>query len=162
MRLYFIILLVLLGLDQLTKYLIVLNLELYEVRPLIPGLFNLVHVTNKGAAFSMFASVDSPLRHYFFVAVNSAAFLGLTIAAWKMGAQHLLYRLSFAMIAAGAVGNLIDRLRFGAVIDFLDFYVGSFHWPAFNVADSAICVGVALLFVMNVIEMKKEKNGSNE
>ncbi len=162
MRLYFIILLVLLGLDQLTKYLIVLNLELYEVRPLIPGLFNLVHVTNKGAAFSMFASVDSPLRHYFFVAVNSAAFIGLTIAAWKMGAQHLLYRLSFAMIAAGAVGNLIDRLRFGAVIDFLDFYVGSFHWPAFNVADSAICVGVALLFVMNVIEMKKEKNGSNE
>ena len=162
MRLYFIILLVLLGLDQLTKYLILLNLELYEVRPLIPGLFNLVHVTNKGAAFSMFASVDSPLRHYFFVAVNSAAFIGLTIAAWKMGAQHLLYRLSFAMIAAGAVGNLIDRLRFGAVIDFLDFYVGSFHWPAFNVADSAICVGVALLFVMNVIEMKKEKNGSNE
>lgn len=162
MRLYFIILLVLLGLDQLTKYLIVLNLELYEVRPLIPGLFNLVHVTNKGAAFSMFASVDSPLRHYFFVAVNSAAFIGLTIAAWKMGAQHLLYRLSFAMIAAGAVGNLIDRLRFGAVIDFLDFYVGSFHWPAFNVADSAICVGVALLFVMNVIEMKKGKNGSNE
>lgn len=162
MRLYFIILLVLLGLDQLTKYLIVLNLELYEVRPLIPGMFNLVHVTNKGAAFSMFASVDSPLRHYFFVAVNSAAFIGLTIAAWKMSAQHLLYRLSFAMIAAGAVGNLIDRLRFGAVIDFLDFYVGSFHWPAFNVADSAICVGVALLFVMNVIEMKKEKNGSNE
>jgi signal peptidase II len=100
--------------------------------------------------------VDSPLRHYFFVTINSAAFLGLTIAAWKMGGQHLLYRVSFAMIAAGAVGNLIDRLRFGAVIDFLDFYVGSFHWPAFNVADSAICVGVALLFVMNVIEMKKQ------
>ena len=162
MRLYFIILLVLLGLDQLSKHLIVSHLDLYEVRPLIPGLFNLVHVTNKGAAFSMFASVDSPLRHYFFVAVNSGAFLGLTIASWKMNAQHVLYRVSFAMIAAGAVGNLIDRLRFGAVIDFLDFYVGSFHWPAFNVADSAICVGVALLFVMNVIEIKKDKNGSDE
>ncbi len=157
MRLYFIILLTLLGLDQFSKYLVLAHLELYEVRPLIPGFFNLVHVTNKGAAFSMFASVDSPLRHYFFVAVNSAAFLGLTIAAWKMRTHHLLYRVSFAMIAAGAVGNLIDRLRFGAVIDFLDFYLGSYHWPAFNVADSAILVGVALLFVMNVIEMKKEK-----
>jgi signal peptidase II len=161
-RLYFIILLALLGLDQLSKHLVLSHLDLYEARPLIPGFFNLVHVTNKGAAFSMFASVDSPLRHYFFVAVNSAAFVGLTIASWKMSAQHLLYRVSLAMIAAGAVGNLIDRLRFGAVIDFLDFYVGSYHWPAFNVADSAICVGVALLFVMNVIEMKKEKNGSNE
>lgn len=162
MRFYFIILLALLGLDQLSKYLVLSHLELYEVQPLIPGFFNLVHVTNKGAAFSIFASVDSPLRHYFFVAVNSAAFLGLTIAAWKMSAQHLLYRVSFAMIAAGAVGNLIDRLRFGAVIDFLDFYAGSYHWPAFNVADSAICVGVVVLLAMNVIEMKKDKNGSNE
>ena len=160
MRLYFIILLALLGLDQLSKLLVVASLDLYEVRPLVPGFFNLVHVTNKGAAFSMFASVDSPLRHYFFVAVNSAAFLGLTIAAWKMSAQHLLYRVSFAMIAAGALGNLIDRLRFGAVIDFLDFYVGTFHWPAFNVADSAICLGVVVLLVMNIMEMKNEKRRS--
>ena len=160
MRLYFIILLALLGLDQLSKLLVVASLDLYEVRPLVPGFFNLVHVTNKGAAFSMFASVDSPLRHYFFVAVNSAAFLGLTIAAWKMSAQHLLYRVSFAMIAAGALGNLIDRLRFGAVIDFLDFYVGTYHWPAFNVADSAICVGVVVLLVMNIMEMKNEKRRS--
>jgi len=162
MRLYFAILLVLLGLDQLSKYLVLAHFDLYEVRPIIPGLFNLVLVTNKGAAFSMFASVDSPLRHYFFVAVNSTAFVGLTIAAWKMHAQHRLYRVALSMIAAGAVGNLIDRLRFGAVIDFLDFYLGSYHWPAFNVADSAICVGVILLFTMNVIELRKEKNGSDE
>lgn len=160
MRLYFIILLALLGLDQLSKFLVVASLDLYEVRPLVPGFFNLVHVTNKGAAFSIFASVDSPLRHYFFVVVNSVAFLGLTIAAWKMRTNHLLYRVSFAMIAAGAIGNLIDRLRFGAVIDFLDFYVGAYHWPAFNVADSAICVGVVVLFVMNVIEIKNEKRRS--
>ena len=94
------------------------------------------------------------------MAVNSAAFLGVTIAAWKMAGQHLLYRVSFALISAGAVGNLIDRLRFGAVIDFLDFYVGDYHWPAFNVADSSICVGVAVLFVLNIIELKKEKNRS--
>ena len=151
------IFLVLVGLDQLSKYLVLSALDLYEVRPLIPGFFNLVHVTNKGAAFSIFASVDSPLRHYFFVAVNSAAFVGLSIAAWKMRSHQRLYLASFALIAAGAVGNLIDRLRFGAVIDFLDFYLGAYHWPAFNVADSAICVGVALLFVLNIMEMKKGK-----
>ncbi len=157
MRLFAVIFLVFVGLDQLSKYLVLSSLDLYEARPLIPGFFNLVHVTNKGAAFSMFASVDSPVRHYFFVAVNSAAFIGLTIAAWKMRDQHRLYPVSLALIAAGAVGNLIDRLRFGAVIDFLDFYLGAYHWPAFNVADSAICVGVALLFVLNIMEMKKAK-----
>lgn len=160
MRLYLTILLVLLGLDQLTKYLIVSSMELYEAQRIIPGFFNLVYVTNKGAAFSMLASVESPLRHYFFVAVNSAAFLGLTVAAWKMNAQHRLYRVSFALIGAGAVGNLIDRLRFGAVIDFLDFYVGAYHWPAFNIADSSICIGVAILFVLNIIEIRKEKSRS--
>jgi len=159
-RLYFSIFLALLGLDQLTKYLIVSSMEMYEAHRIIPGFFNLVYVTNKGAAFSMLASVESPLRHYFFVAVNSAAFLGLTIAAWKMMRQHILYRVSFALIAAGAVGNLIDRLRFGAVIDFLDFYVGRYHWPAFNVADSSICIGVAILFVLNIIEIRQEKRRS--
>ena len=161
MRLFAVIFLILLGLDQLSKHLVLSTLNLYEVRPLIPGFFNLVHVTNKGAAFSMLASVESPLRHYFFVVVNSAAFIGLTIAAWKMRFHHPVYSVSFAMIAAGAVGNLIDRLRFGAVIDFLDFYLGTYHWPAFNVADAAICVGVALLLVMNIIEMKNEKRRSD-
>jgi signal peptidase II len=144
MRLYFLILLVLLAIDQLSKFWIVATMDLYEVQTVIPGFFNLVHVTNKGAAFSMFASVDSPWRHYFFVCVNGIAAIALTIAAYKMKRQQILYRVSFALIAAGAVGNLIDRLRFGAVIDFLDFYIGSYHWPAFNVADSAITVGVIL------------------
>jgi signal peptidase II len=159
-RFYFTILLVLLGLDQLTKYLIVSSMEMYEAQRIIPGFFNLVYVTNKGAAFSMLASVESPLRHYFFVAVNSAAFLGLTAAAWKMKSKHRFYRVSFALIGAGAVGNLIDRLRFGAVIDFLDFYVGAYHWPAFNIADSSICIGVAILFVLNIFEIRKEKSRS--
>lgn len=160
MRLYFLILLVLLILDQVSKFLVVSSMDLYEAHRIIPGFFNLVYVTNKGAAFSMLASVESPLRHYFFVTVNSAAFLGLSIAAWRMKNQHAFYRVSFALIAAGAVGNLIDRLRFGAVVDFLDFYIGDYHWPAFNVADSSICVGVALLFVLNIIEIRKEKSRS--
>ena len=154
------ILLVLIGLDQLTKFLIVAAFDLYQVQPIIPGLFNLVYVTNKGAAFSMLASVDSPLRHYFFVGVNSIAFVALTYAAMKMAGHHRLYRVSLAMIAAGAVGNLIDRLRFGAVVDFLDFYLGTYHWPAFNVADSAICVGVAIMFILNISEAIKDKRRS--
>jgi signal peptidase II len=159
---YFVVFIFVLAVDQLTKYLIVANLPLYEMREVIPGLFNLVHVTNKGAAFSLFASIDSPWRHWFFVAVNSAAVLGLTIAAWKMkGRLLMLYRLSFALIAAGALGNLIDRLRHGAVTDFLDFYWGTYHWPAFNVADSAICVGVGVMLLANLLEyrMEKRRNG---
>jgi len=155
-RIYFLLLLTLLAADQLTKHWIVANFSLYEVREIIPGLFNLVHVTNKGAAFSMFASVDSPWRHWFFVSVNGAATVGLTVAAWRLYRQQPLYRISFAMIASGALGNLIDRLRYGAVTDFLDFYLGSYHWPAFNVADSSICVGVGLLFIVNLLDFKKE------
>lgn len=158
MRLYVLLVLVLFGLDQLTKHWIMATMNLYEAQEVIPGLFNLVYVTNKGAAFSMFASIDSPLRHYFFIAVNSLAAIGLTIAAYRMRAQQIFYVVSFALIAAGAVGNLVDRIRFGAVIDFLDFYIGSYHWPAFNVADSSICVGVAILFVLNILEIKKEKD----
>jgi signal peptidase II len=154
---YFLILLAVLGADQLSKYAVVSRLELYQVYEVIPGFFNLVHVTNKGAAFSMFASIDSPVRHYFFLLVNTIAVIGLTIAALKMRHYHPLYRVSFALIAAGALGNLIDRLRFGAVIDFLDFYLGRYHWPAFNVADSAICVGVAILFMLNIVDIKKQK-----
>lgn len=161
MRLYTLLVLAVIGLDQLTKYWIMATMNLYEVQAVIPGLFNLVYVTNKGAAFSMFASIDSPVRHYFFISVNSLAAVGLTIAAFKMRAQQVFYVISFALIASGAVGNLIDRVRFGAVIDFLDFYIGSYHWPAFNVADSSICVGVAILFVLNILEIKKEKDRRN-
>jgi len=152
------LLIVVLVLDQLSKFWIVSNFSLYEVHEMIPGFFNLVYVTNKGAAFSMFASVESPVRHYFFVLVNGGAVIGLTIAAFKMRSGNLLYRISFGLIGAGALGNLIDRLRYGAVIDFLDFYITTYHWPAFNVADSSICIGVGLLFITNVLSGPLKKN----
>jgi signal peptidase II len=155
---YTFLLIVVLVLDQSSKFWIVSNFSLYEMREMIPGFFNLVYVTNKGAAFSMFASIESPVRHYFFVLVNGGAVIGLTIAAFKMRSDHLLYRISFALIGAGALGNLIDRLRFGAVIDFLDFYITTYHWPAFNVADSSICIGVALLFISNIMSGSPKKN----
>lgn len=154
---YAIILVTVLVLDQLSKQWIVSSFALYDMREVIPGFFNLVHVTNKGAAFSMFATIDSPIRHYFFVTVNVVAFIGLTIGAYKLRFKHPLYRVSFALIAGGAIGNLIDRLRFGAVIDFLDFYLGAYHWPAFNVADSSICIGVFMLFIANFHETRNDE-----
>ncbi len=157
MRLYIAILSLVFVADQLTKHWIVSHFALYDSQTIIPGFFNLVYVTNKGAAFSMFASVESPIRHYFFVSINIIAFIGLGIAAYKMRRDHIFYTISFALIAAGALGNVVDRLRYGAVIDFLDFYFGSYHWPAFNVADSAICVGVVVLFIINFRDSKRDK-----
>lgn len=153
--LYTIIVLAVIAADQLTKLWILRVFELYQVKEIIPGFFNLVYVTNTGAAFSMLAGVDSPWRHYFFLAIGIAACLGLSIAAYRFRADHKGYMVGLALIAGGAIGNLIDRLRYGSVVDFLDFYFGSYHWPAFNVADSAICVGAVLFLLVNILEERK-------
>jgi signal peptidase II len=143
--------------DQMTKTWIVDALGLYESVEIIPGFFNLVYVTNNGAAFSLLANVDSPWRHYFFLGVGSLAMVGLTVAYWKLRKVNRCYSIALALIAGGAAGNLIDRIRFGSVIDFLDLYIGHYHWPAFNVADSAICIGAGLLLVLNVFEVGNQE-----
>lgn len=143
--------------DQLTKGLVVSAFNLYEVKQVIPGIFNLVYVTNTGAAFSFLADVDSPWRHYFFLTIGLIAVVGLTIANFKLRKVNKLYSWPLALIVGGAVGNLIDRIRHGAVVDFLDFYYQGFHWPAFNVADSAICVGAVFFIVLNISDASKPK-----
>ncbi|MGB3212675.1 MAG: signal peptidase II [Desulforhopalus sp.] len=158
---YFIVLIATVVADQLTKTLILDSFYLYESREIIPGFFNLVYVTNSGAAFSILADVDSPWRHYFFLGIGTAALIGLSVAYWKLRKVNILYSWPLALIAGGAVGNLIDRVRFGAVIDFLDFYVGRYHWPAFNVADSAICVGAGLFLFINIFETRIQKLRKN-
>ena len=147
--------------DQLTKGWILSSFHLYESREVIPGLFNLVYVTNSGAAFSMLADVDSPWRHYFFLGVGIVALIGLTIAYFKMRDDNKFYGTALALIAGGALGNLIDRVRFGSVVDFLDVYLGGYHWPAFNVADSAICVGAGLFIIVNILEARKNDKRDN-
>ncbi len=134
-------------LDQLSKLWIVEHFALYETREIIPDLFNLVYVTNTGAAFSFLADVDSPWRHRFFLIVSAVAVIALWLynrSCRRRGGGRLL-SLALGAIAGGALGNVIDRIRFGAVTDFLDFYYRSFHWPAFNLADSFICVGAVVL-----------------
>lgn len=130
-------------LDQLTKAMVTDNLVAYrDVIPLT-GFFNLVHVHNTGAAFSLFADQGGWQRAFFVVLASVAA--GVILYLLRKTRGQPLFNAALALILGGAVGNLIDRVLYGHVIDFLDFYVGTWHWPAFNVADSAITVGAALL-----------------
>jgi signal peptidase II len=153
---YYIAAILAIVLDQLTKFLILESFQLYESREIIPGFFNLVYVTNTGAAFSMLADVDSPWRHYFFLIVGVIACISLTIVYYRIGKSHPLYAVALGLIAGGALGNIIDRLRHGSVVDFLDFHLSGHHWPAFNVADSAICVGAVVFLIINILEEKNK------
>lgn len=92
----------------------------------------------------------------FFLGVGLAAVIGLTIGYFVLRREHRWYGPAFACIAGGAIGNLIDRVRLGAVVDFLDLYVGDYHWPAFNVADSAICIGAGIFIGISIVESKKD------
>lgn len=132
-------------LDQITKALIQHTMRLHESIPIIDRLFNLTYIRNPGAAFGLFAQQGHGLRTAFFITISIAAVIFLLLLFVKIPQQAWLGRLSIALVIGGALGNLIDRLRFGEVVDFLDFYIGPYHWPAFNVADSSISVGVALL-----------------
>ena len=138
-------------LDQLTKAWVLGAFQLYESKEVISGFFNLVYVTNSGAAFSILADVDSPWRHYFFLGVGVIAIIGLTIARFRLRAESGFYGVALALICGGAIGNLTDRIRFGSVVDFLDFQLKGYHWPAFNVADSAICIGAGLFMVASIL-----------
>jgi signal peptidase II len=143
-------------LDQLSKIWIVASLRLHEGFPLIDGFFNIVHVRNPGAAFGFLAAAPPLFRSVFFIAVTVAAILLILryLRVSRIEEPSLVWAL--ALILSGAVGNLIDRVRFGEVVDFLDVYVGAYHWPAFNVADSAITVG-AVMLMMVLLSRRKER-----
>jgi signal peptidase II len=147
-------------LDQATKAWILTTLKLHEGFPLIDGFFNIVHVRNPGAAFGFLAGAPPLFRSIFFVAVTVAA-IALILHYLRVNRIEEPYLVSaLALILAGAVGNLIDRIRFGEVVDFLDVYIGSHHWPAFNVADSAITVGAGVLMAA-LFRRRKERTEVN-
>lgn len=141
--------------DQFTKWLVISSFAYNELRPVLPGFFNLTFLANTGAAFGMLAGENTMWRQVFFIGVAFFALIVLVFAYRHYRNDHPLYVHSVGMIAGGALGNLIDRLRFGAVIDFLDFHVGHYHWPAFNVADSAITVGVACFILAGILSPRK-------
>jgi len=147
-RKYWILLLVGLGIllaDQWTKNLIQQKLFLHQAVEVLPGFFNLVHVRNTGGAFGIFGGEKGGISSFLFVAVSLIAIGIILFLFHKTKEDETMLSLSFSLILSGAIGNLIDRLRYGEVVDFLDFHLSSYHWPAFNIADSAICIGIGLM-----------------
>jgi signal peptidase II len=144
-------------LDQWTKMLIREQYHLHQSVPVIPGFFNLVHAENPGAAFSMLADASPMVRSVLLIGLACIITSVLVAALFgKFGiAETTGSRWAVALILGGALGNLLDRVRYGSVTDFLEFYAGSYYWPAFNVADSSIFCGAVLLFLDNWISARK-------
>ncbi|MDX1541799.1 MAG: signal peptidase II [Geminicoccaceae bacterium] len=128
-------------LDQATKLAILGAFTTGEVRPVLP-FFNLVLVWNRGVSFGMFDSDGNLVR---WLLTGFALLVVVGLAVWLRRADSRAVATALGLVIGGALGNVIDRIRFGAVVDFLDIHVASWHWPAFNVADGAICIGAALL-----------------
>ncbi|MGD0916424.1 MAG: signal peptidase II [Thermodesulfobacteriota bacterium] len=160
-RRYWVLLVVCFGvllLDQWSKHVVQERLPLYQAVRVIPGLFNLVHVRNTGGAFGIFGGEKGGLGSYLFVAVSIIAIGSILFLFVKTREDEKTLSLSFSLVLSGAIGNLIDRLWYGEVVDFLDFYLLSYHWPAFNVADSAICFGIGLIALELLVRDRKKSN----
>jgi signal peptidase II len=149
---YLILAAIVVVLDIWTKALVLARIELHEAIQVIPNFFQIVHVRNTGAAFGIGANAGSKLIPMLLNAGAIAVFCVVVVYALRSAISDRLLQTGLHLILGGAVGNLLDRFRLGYVVDFLDVYVGNHHWPAFNVADSAICIGIALLF----LDMRKK------
>ena len=132
--------------DRVTKLLLDRMTSPGFEHAIIPGFLNLVHARNRGVAFSIFADSNSPWLRAALIFLLSAAVVIFTWCLATGRAGNGAMRWGFALVLAGAAGNLIDRVLYGSVLDFLDFHVAGWHWPAFNVADSSITIGAALIF----------------
>jgi signal peptidase II len=136
-----------LSLDQYTKYEVQQRIRLYQTISVIDGFFNLTHLRNTGGAFGIFAGQKDGVRSLFFIGVALVAVGVILYLIHKAKEHERTLSLSLSLILSGALGNLIDRIRYGEVVDFLDFHLFSFHWPAFNIADSAITIGIGLMAI---------------
>jgi signal peptidase II len=137
----------LIGLDQWTKAIVAAAIPLHSARDVIPGFFSLVHTRNPGIAFSLFADSGPLVRNILVPLMSIAAVTLIVFMLWSSRNTGAKTRAGLSLILAGAVGNLYDRAAYGYVVDFLDFYIGGYHWPAFNVADSCITIGAGLVLL---------------
>jgi signal peptidase II len=152
---FLLISLAILALDQWTKWLIELHLPLHASHEVVPGLMSLTHVRNTGVAFGLFASAGRLQSTLALAALGLLALGVVTLYFWRTPATQVLLLTALSLVLGGAVGNLLDRFASGAVTDFLDVYVGLHHWPAFNVADSAITMGL-LLMAWDTLRTRRE------
>ena len=147
---------VVVALDRWSKTWISHHIELGQAIPVIPKVFRLTHVLNDGAAFSLFADSASPEHvRWVLIAFSTLAALAVLIALLKMGRQFTLTTLALALVLGGAIGNDYDRIRFASVVDFLEVHIIHYHWPDFNIADSAIVVGACLLLLDALLPKKR-------
>jgi signal peptidase II len=144
--------LVILILDQLTKQWIRSSYTYGDSHPIIEGLFNLVYVRNDGAAWNLLSGHSIIL-----ILVSVVVLVLLIIYRRSFLQEQFSHKILLGLMVGGIVGNLIDRIRFGWVTDFLDFHIGTHHWPAFNVADSAICIAVSLYIITNMLDERAKK-----
>ena len=136
------------ALDQLTKYLIIEKFKLGDTIRVVADIFNITYVQNRGAAFGFLSQADPSFRVPFFIAVPVIALISIGYVFRKLADQDIKLAVALSLVISGAIGNLIDRIYLGFVVDFLDFHWGwEYHFPAFNVADSAICIGVGLIML---------------
>ena len=135
------------GMDRLSKNLIVSHLPLYESIPIVQDFFHLTHVANTGALFGLMAGMAAPLRGIVFITIPVLAIVLILIFQYRSAEDELPLQIGLSLILGGAMGNLYDRIVYGHVVDFLDFSVAGHHWPAFNLADSSICLGVFTLIL---------------
>ncbi len=148
------------ALDQVTKMLAVSYLSLAAQVPVIEGYFNLVITYNRGAAFGLLNNLSPVVAQAFFLGITSLILIVVGYLWWRVPEGEWAPALGYSLVMAGALGNFIDRLRLGEVIDFLDFYWGRYHWPAFNVADSLVCLGLGVL-VWVIFKEERRQNASH-
>jgi signal peptidase II len=153
---FFLIAAIVLLLDRLAKWAVASNIPLHDSATVIPGLFHLTHVENTGAAFGLFAESSAQWKVGALVSFSVIALVIVSALLWKNSHALSTTTIGLSLILGGATGNLWDRMMTGHVVDFLDFYVGNYHWPAFNVADSAIVIG-AILLVSEIVFAKSNE-----
>ncbi len=145
---YFLFILILLAADQLTKAIVAQKIPFLNSKSIIPGFFNLTHIRNRGAIFGFFSQSGSQFLYIMLTLASLAALAFVVFYFFKTPPSERLMIISLSLILAGALGNLIDRIFRGYVIDFLDFYVKKWHWPSFNISDASITIGaVFIIFI---------------
>ncbi|PRO65304.1 signal peptidase II [Alkalicoccus urumqiensis] len=152
---YYIIAAVIIGFDQLTKWLVVTQMEIGQSIPLITNILYLTSHRNEGAAFGILQG-----QQWLFYIVTVVVVIFLIYLLQKNGEEGRLYKIALALVLGGAIGNFIDRVYMGAVVDFVDVYIGSYNYPIFNVADSALVVGVIMIIIFTFLDEKRQEKST--
>jgi signal peptidase II len=146
-------------LDQITKYVITKQMALHSSIEVIKGFLNIVHIRNNGIAFGLLRDTGDTIISNILLITNIIIILALILWALTLKKRERLLSFALSLIIGGAIGNLIDRITLGEVVDFLDFYLSNHHWPAFNIADSSITVGTILLAIKYLLETLETLRG---